>query len=107
LVWTCFTQSGGKTGSVCRLPTNTTEPDYLVFTYRRSDAAKNDRNTSIVAEYSETLGGWTAAIHDGSNIIITETNDIETGVDQVQVKIKKSLSTSGKLFFRLKVVIAQ
>lgn len=93
--------------AIDKLPTSTTEPEYLVFTYRRSDAAKNDRNTSIVAEYSETLGGWTVASHDGTNIIITETNDIETGVDQVQVKIKKNHSTSGKLFSRLKVVIAQ
>jgi hypothetical protein len=84
----------------------TTDPDFLTFTYRRTDAAKIDANTTIAVEYGSDLSGWTTAVHDGTNIIITPTDDgAGVGIDLVQVKIKKTLAVGSSLFARLKVVI--
>ncbi len=67
-----------------------------------------DTDTSIILEYSDNLSGWTAAIDDETNIIITETDDAYgTGIDQVEVKIKRTLSNTGSLFSRLKVNITE
>jgi len=50
------------------------------------------------------LSGWTEAAHDGTNVIISASaHPTDTGIDNVQVKIKRSVSTSGKLFSRLAV----
>ncbi len=85
---------------------NTSDPDFLIYTYRRSDAASAAANTTIVAEYTSTLGGWTTAVHDGVNVIITPTNDGGgVGVDLVQVKIKSTLVVGGNLFARLRVTV--
>ncbi len=85
---------------------NTTDGDYFIFTYRRSDAANTDTNTTIAVEYGSNLTGWTTAVHDGTNIIITPTDEGGgTGIDLVQVKIKRTLATGSKLFARLKVVL--
>jgi hypothetical protein len=82
----------------------TSDPAYFIFTYRRTDAAHSDSNTTIAAQYGINLGGWITASHDGDNIIITESNDsYATGVDKVEVKIKKSLATNDQLFARLNV----
>jgi hypothetical protein len=67
---------------------STTEPDFLIFTYRRKDEAFNDANTTIKMEYGSDLIGWTEAVA-GANIIMTPTNDIQPGIDSVQVKILK------------------
>lgn len=92
---------------------NASDANYFIYTYRRSDTAKTDPNTIITVEYSSNLSGWTTAVDidpGGSptrDIIITETNDsYGTGVDKVEVRIKKSLAVGQKLFTRLKVVIA-
>ncbi len=85
---------------------NTTDGEYFIFTYRRSDAANTDTNTTIAVEYGSNLTGWTTAVHDGTNIIITPTDEGGgTGIDLVQVKIKRTLATGSKLFARLKVVL--
>jgi hypothetical protein len=48
------------------------------------------------------LTGWTTAVHDGTYVIITPTNDFfGLGVDRVQVKIIRTLGADGKLFTRL------
>ncbi len=84
---------------------NTSDLDYIIYTYRRSDVASADANTTIAAEYTSALGGWTTAVHDGVNVIITSTNDgAGVGVDLVQVKIKRTLAVSGQIFVRLKVI---
>ncbi len=86
------------------LPTfdGTTDADYFIFTFRRRDAANNDSATTIVVQYGSTLVGWNPAVHDGSNIIITPTNNFySAGVAKVQVKIKKNLAIGGKLFSRI------
>ncbi len=77
------------------LPTlDNTDPEYIIFTYRRSDAANTDANTAIQVQYSSTLGNWTNAVHDGDNIIIQPTDNFHgssPGVDKVEVRIKRNL----------------
>ena len=86
---------------------NTSDPDYFIFTYLRTQAANSDPNTTIKVEYGSTLGSWTPAIDDGNNIIITPTiNGGGAGVDLVQVKLKRTLAVDNKLFTRLNVVVA-
>lgn len=85
---------------------NTSDPDYFIFTYRRTTAANTDPNTTIKVEYGSNLSGWTPAVDNGTDIIITPTIDGGgTGVDLVQVKIKRIVAVGGKLFVRLNVVV--
>lgn len=85
----------------------TTDPDYFIYTFRRSDAANSDPTTTIAVQYGSDLNDWTTAVHDGTNIIITPTNDgAGAGIDTVQVKIKRTLAVDSKLFTRLKVTIS-
>jgi autotransporter-associated beta strand protein len=88
------------------LPTmdNHSDANYFIFTYRRTDEANLDSDTTITVQYGTSLTTWTKATHDGDDIIIIPTNDFygtDPGIDKVQVKIKKSLATGGKLFARL------
>ena len=86
---------------------NSSDAAYFIFTYRRSQAAYTDPNTSIRVEYGSNLGGWTPAVDDGSNIIITPNiGGGGTGVDLVQVKLRRTLAVAAKLFVRLNVVVA-
>jgi autotransporter-associated beta strand protein len=86
---------------------NTTDPDYFIFTYRRSDSANTAPNTTITVQYDSDLNGWTNAVHDGNNIIITPANDgAGVGIDSVQVKIKRTLAVAGKLFIRLNAAVS-
>jgi hypothetical protein len=91
------------------LPTldNTSDPNFLIFTYRRDDDAHTAPNTSIQVEYSSNLGAWTPATHNGTTIIIPPaTNDgAGPGVDLVQVKISRTLAVGGVLFAHLKVTL--
>ncbi|HEX5789718.1 MAG TPA: hypothetical protein VFY13_01135, partial [Luteolibacter sp.] len=83
------------------------DANYLIFTYRRSDAAFNAGNATIAAQYGSTITSWTNAVHDGTNIIITPANDFYgVGVDKVEVKIKKTLAASGKLFARVSLTVS-
>lgn len=51
-------------------------------------------------KYGSDLTGWTTAVHDGDNVIITV--DDQSPNDEVTVKLKRSaLSAGGKLFARL------
>lgn len=84
---------------------NSSDPDYFIFTYRRADAANGDSNTTIAAEYSTTLAGWTTAVDNADiDIIVTDNHySVSPGVDRVQVKLKRStLAPGGKLFARVK-----
>jgi autotransporter-associated beta strand protein len=85
------------------------DPTYFTYTYRRSDAANTDPDTTVAVQYGSELTGWTTATHDGTNIIITPTDNFygaSPGIDKVEVKIKRTLATGEKFFARLKVVIA-
>jgi hypothetical protein len=94
--------------SVTPICDNTTDPDFFIFTYRRSDLANTDENTTIVVEYGSDLNGWTPAVDDATNVIITPTDEGGgAGIDLVQVKLKRStLAIDNKLFARLKVIVA-
>jgi uncharacterized repeat protein (TIGR02543 family) len=81
--------------------------DYFIFTYRRSDVAYNDSDTSIEVIYSNDLSSWTTAVHDGTNVVITETDDYYgPGVDRVEVKLNWDLAADEKIFTRVRVEIA-
>jgi autotransporter-associated beta strand protein len=85
------------------------DPNFVVFTYRRTDEANNDPNTIISVQYSTSLtsNGWGTATHDGTNVIVTESNNFHStvpGIDRVEVRLRKSVfSAGGKLFVRLNV----
>ena len=91
---------------------NSTDPNYVIFTYRRRDDANTATNTTIAVEYSSNLTAWTSAadatvnVNNNGNIEITETNDgYGAGVDKVEVKIKRTLAVGNKIFSRLSVNI--
>jgi hypothetical protein len=88
------------------LPTldNTTDPDFFIFTYNRSDDANADTNTTIAVQYGSDLipSGWTTAVA-GPDVVITETPGSPT--DGVVVKIRRTLAVGSKLFARLNVVV--
>jgi alpha-glucosidase len=86
---------------------NTTDPDFFIFTYRRTDAAAADANTAIKVEYGSDLSGWAEAVAEENIVIITPDDDgAGVGIDLVQVKIRRTLAADGKLFARLNVVVA-
>jgi hypothetical protein len=86
---------------------NTTNPDFYIFNFRRSADAAADATTTIAAQYGNDLAGWTTAVDDATNVIITETGDFyETAIDKVEVKLRRSaLAPGGKLFARLLVTV--
>jgi len=97
---------GPSANAIGLLPTldNASDSVYAIFNFNRSDAANDDLNTTITVEYGNDLDGWTTAMDDGNNVIITVTPGTPT--DAVQVKLKRSvLGAGGKLFARLKVVV--
>jgi autotransporter-associated beta strand protein len=96
-----------STNAISLMPThdNTSDATYFIYTYRRSDMANLSPGTVITVEYATNLSSWNTASHNGTNIVISETDDFYgVGVDRVQVKIARSLATNGKLFTRLKLV---
>jgi autotransporter-associated beta strand protein len=96
-----------STNAINLLPTfdNSSDATYFIYTYRRSDLVNTSPGTVITVEYGTSLANWTTASHDGTNIVISTTDDFYgTGVDRVQVKIARSLATNGKLFTRIKLV---
>lgn len=93
--------NGGNSNPL--LPTVATDAEFLTFVFRRSDISQS---SAPAAEYGDNLSGWTTAVHDGTDVIVTTENDIEPGIDRVTVKLRRSaLGASGKLFVRLRVGI--
>jgi hypothetical protein len=86
-------------------PTVSTDANNLIFTFRRTDLSLTQPGIVIAAEYGSNLTGWTTATDGVNGVAIVVTNDIETGVDQVQVSIPKTLATGAKMFARLTVGI--
>ena len=82
-----------------------TSDDYLLFTYRRTDLANEDPNTSVKVEWATSLAGpWTEADGNNDEVIVVTDNP---GVDVVEVYVPRSLSVGGKIFARLGVVVTQ
>jgi autotransporter-associated beta strand protein len=86
-------------------PTISTDVNNLIFTYRRTDLALTQPGIGIAAQYGSDLVGWTTATNGVDGVVIVVTDEIEAGVDQVQVSIPKTLATGAKMFARLNVVI--
>ena len=82
----------------------------LLFTFRRTNRAAADSKTAIRLEYSNTIGGWTTAAHQGTGAnditISEEPGGFAPGIDRVTVALPASLAGNGKLFARLKVAVA-
>ncbi len=82
------------------------DPDFIVFTFRRSHEAAADENTDIKVQYGSNLDDWTTAEHDGNDIFFqTEENAAAPGIDHVHARIRRDLSPGGNLFVRLGVSI--
>ncbi|MCX6878938.1 MAG: hypothetical protein NTW21_34780 [Verrucomicrobia bacterium] len=107
--WVCGGDptNGSDDASVAPTFDNTSDPDFFIFIFRRSDAANTDPNTTISVQYGSNLTGWTTAVDNNDTIEIEETNDhFASGIDRVVVKIKRTLATDGKLFAQLKVIVS-
>ncbi|MFU8893017.1 MAG: Ig-like domain-containing protein [Luteolibacter sp.] len=86
---------------------NTSDPDFFVFTYRRTQQAAADTNTTILVEYSSDLVAWTTAAAGADVQINVNQGGAGTGIDLVEVKIRRTIAQDGKLFSRLRVELAQ
>jgi len=84
---------------------NSSDPDFFVFTYRRTDEAAADANTTIMVEYGSDLAGWTDAVAGADIEISVDDDGAGADIDLVEVKIRRTLAVDGKLFARLKVEI--
>ena len=73
----------------------------LIFVFRRAEAAAG---LNPVVEYDTDLAGtWTIAEGGEDGVVINETNNIEPGIDRVEIIIPSSQAPTGKLFARLAV----
>lgn len=81
----------------------------LLFTFRRRIAARDDDQTDIMVEYSNTLNGWSPAVHQGNGsnqITITSQPDPEdVGFEFVTVALPPLLTNTNALFARLRVSV--
>ncbi len=88
-------------------PISTMNGTMLEFDFRRTDVARDDSSTTIVAEYSLDLSGWTTAEDGVDGVTIAVTNDFYgVGIDRVVVSLPDTLATDDKIFARLKVTVA-
>ncbi|MEO8614515.1 MAG: Ig-like domain-containing protein, partial [Luteolibacter sp.] len=79
---------------------------YLLFTYRRTDRAKNDPSTAVKVEWNTNLSGpWTNATGTMGVVTIQENDGFSLGVDRVKVYLPLSLAQNGMLFARLNVSV--
>lgn len=80
--------------------------EYVVFTYRLTDRAKNDFLTTIQAEWTATLPGpWTVAEEAQGIVFAVDEDGAGPGVALVHVYLPRSQDMDGKLFLRLGVSI--
>ena len=88
-------------------PTAVSDSSGIVFTFRRTDLAKNDAAADISVRYSSDLITWTPAVHGANGITIQETDDFYApapdGIDRVVVTLPSSLAVNDRLFARLAV----
>ena len=82
---------------------NASDPDFLIFTFRRLQDAEADSEVTIAAETSTNLADWTTATAGPNVEINVTTNGAAPGIDLVDVKIHRSLANDGRIFVRLNV----
>ncbi len=86
------------------------DADYVIYYYRRSDEAFAAGAVAKV-QYSQNLGGWDDASignvsQQGALVIVNVHDDlIDTGIDQVEVKIHRDLITGDHFFLKLDVTL--
>ena len=85
-------------------PAVSVDETYLNFVFRRTD---DSAGYSPFVEYNSDLSAaWTEAQAGVDGVIIDEVNDgFGTGIDQVTVRIPRTLATGAKVFARLAVEI--
>lgn len=86
-------------------PTATIVGDDLVFTFRRSTLALSQPGIAIKVEYGSELTGWETATEGENGVTTAVTSGIEPGIDEVKVRIPRSLAQGSKFFARLNVMI--
>ncbi|QJE96901.1 beta strand repeat-containing protein [Luteolibacter luteus] len=96
--------SGPESDSNALRPTLTLDATYINFVFRRSD---DSAGYSPFVEYNSDLSmAWTKAQAGVDGVMIDEVNDgFGTGIDQVTVRIPRTLATGAKVFARLRVDI--
>ncbi len=87
---------------------NNADSSNAIFTFRRSDVANADPNTTIVVEYGSSLvlNSWATASNGVNGVTIDASAVPAAGFHTVVVSIPKSLAPGGRLFAHLRVVIA-
>jgi uncharacterized repeat protein (TIGR02543 family) len=79
------------------------DPEAVTFTFRRSDQAEADPNTSITVEYGSDLSAWTEAVPNGSSIIMSVTDDhYGPGVDRVVFRIDWDHFSGNQAFIQIR-----
>jgi hypothetical protein len=59
----------------------------------------------IMIEYGSELTGWQAAVGGVNGVTVSVTSGIESGMDEVNVRIPRALARGSKFFARLSVMI--
>jgi len=96
--------SGPGSDSNAIRPTVTLDATYINFVFRRAD---DSASYSPFVEYNSNLSAtWNEAEAGVDGVIINEVNDgFGAGIDQVTVRIPRTLATGAKVFARLHVDI--
>lgn len=104
LAWVLGASDPGA-GAIGLLPTfdHSSDPDFFIFSYRRKADAHADVSTTIQPEYGSNLSDWTEAVAGADIAISVDEDGAGTGIDMVEVKIRRTLAVSGRLFTRLRV----
>ena len=92
-------------GSSNLSPTAAVVGEEFVFTFRRTTVSLTQPGIGIKAEYGSELTGWQTAVAGVNGVTINVTTGIEPGVDEVTVRIPRSLATGPKFFARLNVAV--
>jgi autotransporter-associated beta strand protein len=77
----------------------------LVFTFRRSAVSLSQPGLAIKVEYGSGLTGWQTATAGTNGVTTAVTSGIEPGIDEVKVRIPRSLAQDAKFFVRLSVTM--
>ena len=84
---------------------NTETPQYLLFSYRRTDRSNNDPLAMIGVDWSPNLADWNNAAVAPGVLTFVDDDHFGAGIDRVRVYLPLVLSPSGPLFARLAVFI--
>ncbi len=96
-------------GSVGILPQMTRDADYVILKFKRLDSAESDVTTQVI-DYGGDVGSWpkfvaigaSSAAEDSDGTIVNVVED-GSNPDQIEVRIRRTNETGGRLFARLRV----